>query len=447
MIVGLALLATQFGTLNIQELMVKASGQWPVGSSYALAAALLLLGGAVGKSAQLPLQTWLPDAMAGPTPTSALLDAATMVTAGVYPIARTHVLFAVAPVAQHAVAIVGIATLILAGFSALTQRDLKKALAYSTISQIGYMFLALGVGAWSVAIFHFMTHAFFKALLFLGAGVVSDAMDDEHNMFKMGGLRKELPVAFWTFLIGGCSLAGLPLVTAGFYSKGLIIWAARASEDGSPALWLLAILGVLLTAMYTFRMIFVVFFGRAQMPVVKRPGYPMTIPLVVLSALSVVGGFVNTPAALGDIHLFTDFLNPALPNWVERPAGAITEMGSEGLVTLAFLAGLGIAYLLYLHKPEYADALAEFSIGKALHQFWFADWGMDWLYDRIFVRPIVWFAHFDRTDFVDSIYAGLARLCELAYFALRSSENGRVRWYAAGIVFGAVALVSVVVFL
>jgi NADH-quinone oxidoreductase subunit L len=447
MIVGLALLATQLGTLNIQELMLKASAQWPVGSPYALAAALLLLGGAVGKSAQLPLQTWLPDAMAGPTPVSALLHAATMVTAGVYLIARTHVLFALAPLAQHAVATVGIATLILAGFSAITQWDLKKVLAYSTISQIGYMFVALGVGAWSAAIFHFMTHAFFKALLFLGAGVVIDAMDDEHNIFKMGGLRKELPVAFWTFLIGGCSLAGLPLVTAGFYSKGLIIWAARASVDGSPALWLLAILGVLLTALYTFRMIFVVFFGRAKIPVGKRPGYRMTIPLVVLAALSVVGGFVNTPAALGDIHILTDFLHRALPNWIERPAGSITEVGSEGLVTLAFLVGLGIAYLVYLRKPRYADALAEFSIGKVLHQFWFADWGMDWLYDRIFVRPVVWFAHFDRTDFIDSVYAGVARLSELAYFALRSTENGKVRWYAAGIAFGAVALVSMVLFL
>jgi len=156
---------------------------------------------------------------------------------------------------------------------------------------------------------------------------------------------------------------------------------------------------------------------------------------------------VNTPAALGDIHIFTDFLHRALPNWVERPAGAITEMGSEGLVTLAFLAGLGIAYLVYIRKSHYAEALAEFSIGKALHQFWFADWGMDWLYDRIFVRPVVWFAHFDRTDFIDSVYAGLARLSELAYFALRSTENGKVRWYAAGIAFGAVALVSMVLFL
>ena len=186
----------------------------------------------MGKSAQLPLQTWLPDAMAGPTPVSALIHAATMVTAGVYLIARTHVFFALAPPAQSAVAVVGAATLLLAGFSALTQWDIKRVLAYSTISQIGYMFLALGVGAWSAAIFHFMTHAFFKALLFLAAGIVINALHDEHNIFHMGGLRTRLPVAFWTFLIAGCSLAGLPLVTAGAYSKDRIIWGAWSAGNG-----------------------------------------------------------------------------------------------------------------------------------------------------------------------------------------------------------------------
>src|SRR5262245_14306250 len=224
MAIGLFLLFTDLGKLQIQELMGAASQHWPINSPLAVAAAALLLGGAVGKSAQLPLQTWLPDAMAGPTPTSALIHAATMVTAGVYLIARTHVLFELAPPVQLAVAVIGAATLLMAGFSALTQDDIKRVLAYSTISQIGYMFLALGVGAWGAAIFHFMTHAFFKALLFLAAGIVIEALDEEHNIFHMGGLRKELPVAFWTFLAGGCSLAGVPLITAGFYSKDLILW-------------------------------------------------------------------------------------------------------------------------------------------------------------------------------------------------------------------------------
>ena len=236
LMVALFLLFTKLGTLQIQDLMQRASVLWPSGSTLALAAALLLLGGAVGKSAQIPLQVWLPDAMAGPTPTSALIHAATMVTAGVYLIARTHVLFSLAPAAQSAVAVVGAATLLLAGFSALTQHDIKRILAYSTISQIGYMFLALGVGAWQAAMFHFFTHAFFKALLFLGAGVIINAVHDEHSIFKMGGLRKELPVAFWTFLAGGCALAGLPFITAGFFSKDLIIWQAWSAQGGHPAL-------------------------------------------------------------------------------------------------------------------------------------------------------------------------------------------------------------------
>src|SRR6185437_5064668 len=204
--IGLLLLFTHLGTLNIQDLMRRAIEQWPVGSGLAAITAFLLLGGAVGKSAQLPLQTWLPDAMAGPTPVSALIHAATMVTAGMYLIARTHVLYSLAPTAQTAVAVIGAVTLLLASCSALVQRDFKRVLAYSTISQIGYMFLALGVGAWAAALFHFTTHAFFKALLFLAAGVVIQSLHEEHDIYRMGGLRKLLPVPFWTFLIGAASL-------------------------------------------------------------------------------------------------------------------------------------------------------------------------------------------------------------------------------------------------
>src|SRR5574338_1186743 len=260
MAIGLFLLVLHFNTLDIQNILQSISTQWANGSSLAIIAAFLLLGGALGKSAQLPLQTWLPDAMAGPSPVSALIHAATMVTAGVYLIARTHTLFELAPAAQTTVAIIGALTLLIAGFSALTQTDIKRVLAYSTISQIGYMFLALGVGAWTAAIFHFMTHAFFKALLFLAAGGVISALHHEHDIFRMGGLRRELPVAFWTFLIGGCALAGLPLITAGFYSKDLILWSAANSTAGSVGLWAVGIAGVVLTSLYTFRLIFVVFF-------------------------------------------------------------------------------------------------------------------------------------------------------------------------------------------
>jgi NADH-quinone oxidoreductase subunit L len=446
MIIGLFLLFHNLGTLDIQELMRRATVQWPVGSALPIAAAALLLGGAVGKSAQLPLQVWLPDAMAGPTPTSALIHAATMVTAGVYLIARTHALFLLAPPVQHAVAIIGAATLLVAGFSALTQWDIKRILAYSTISQIGYMFLALGVGAWAAAIFHFMTHAFFKALLFLAAGAVIQAMDEEHSIFKMGGLRKQLPLTFWTFLIGGCSLAGLPLITAGFYSKGLILWQAWSSPQGSTGLWLAGVGGVFLTSLYIFRLIFLVFFGSAKKSAEKRPGMAMGIPLAVLAALSVVGGFVNLPPGLGNAPLFTSFLHPALPAIAEGHAGWLTEMISEGFATLSFLLGLSIAYLLYMRRRP--AAVPERSrLAVALEQYWFSGWGFDWLYDKLFVRPILWFARINKRDFIDAFYSGIAALNELLHCAFRDTETGRVRWYAAGIAGGAIVILAIALFL
>jgi NADH-quinone oxidoreductase subunit L len=418
-----------------------------VGSALPTVAAALLLGGAVGKSAQLPLQTWLPDAMAGPTPTSALIHAATMVTAGVYLIARTHVLFSLAPSVQFAVAAIGAATLVFAGVSALTQWDIKRVLAYSTISQIGYMFLAMGVGAWSAGIFHFMTHAFFKSLLFLAAGVVIQAMNEEHSIFKMGGLRKELPLAFGAFLIAGCSLAGLPLITAGFYSKGLIVWETWSSSQGGMALWFAGVFGVLLTALYIFRVIFLVFFGEAKVRVVKRPGYKIQIPLMVLTVLSLVGGFVNLPPKLGNVPLFTRLLETALPPVQQGRFGRLTEIRSEGFVTLAFLIGLGLAYLLYLRRRQWLDALTATRAGKALHEFWFADWGFDWCYDKLFVQPVLWFARVDKKDGVDAFYNGVGDLNELLYRGLRLTENGQVRWYAAAIAAGTVVFVAIALFL
>jgi len=447
MAVGLFLLFHHLGTLEIQELMHRAATQWPVGSHLATAAGLLLLGGAVGKSAQLPLQTWLPDAMAGPTPTSALIHAATMVTAGVYLIARTHVLFSLSPVAQAAVAIVGAATLLMAGASALTQSDIKRVLAYSTVSQIGYMFVALGVGAWTAAIFHFMTHAFFKALLFLSSGVVIDALHHEHNIFKMGGLRKELPLAYWGFMIGGCSLAGLPLITAGFYSKGMILWGAYSSPHGSTALWAAGVAGVLLTSLYIFRLIFIVFYGETQQHAHKQPGMAIAIPVVTLSALSVVGGFVDIPKFLGNFPAFSKFLSSALPESIESRAGALTEPVSEAIVLLGFVLGVYFAYVFFLRSRKYAAAATATAFGRWLHGFWFTDWGMDWLYDVLFVRPLQWFARIDKEDFVDSFYDATARVSELSYRALSLTETGQVRWYAAGIALGTVVFVAIALFL
>ena len=436
MTIGLLLLFHNFGTLRIQDILRAAPAHWAIGAPGAIAAAALLLGGAVGKSAQLPLQTWLPDAMAGPTPTSALIHAATMVTAGVYLIARTHVLFALAPAVQFAVAAIGAVTLLLAGFSALTQSDIKRVLAYSTISQIGYMFLALGVGAWAAAIFHFMTHAFFKALLFLAAGIVIDALHHEHNIFRMGGLRHELPVAFWTFLAGGCALAGLPLVTAGFYSKDLILWSAANSAAGGTALWAAGVAGVVLTALYTFRLIFIVFFGPVRTPVTKRPGPAITIPVWILAALSIVGGFDKAP--------FANFIATALPV-LPVPAERIGEIFSSAVAAAAFLCGFVAAWYCYLRNPAVSQVTNP--VGRALHRFWFADWGMDWLNDRLFVRPVQWLARANKADVVDSVYDGMVNAVTAGYRALSRTESGRLRWYAAWIAGGAAMFVAVVMFL
>ncbi len=437
MAIGLFLLFTSLGTFQIQPLMQQAQQQWPVGSGLPIAAAALLLGGAVGKSAQLPLQTWLPDAMAGPTPTSALIHAATMVTAGVYLIARTHVLFALAPAVMTIVAIVGALTLLIAGFSALTQWDIKRILAYSTISQIGYMFLALGVGAWSAGVFHFVTHAFFKALLFLGAGVVILAMHEDHNIFHMGGLRRKMPLTFWAFLIASASLAALPVVTAGFYSKDLIIADSLTSMTGSPWLWIAGLIGAFITALYTFRMVFVTFWGDAHHEPDYKPRLPIQIPLVVLAVLSIVGGFVNVPA----------FLQSVLPETRTLPGAEASALMSSVATAIAFALGLGIAYWAYVLRPQVAANLVGNSWGAVLHRFWFIGWGFDWLYDRLLVRPFNWFAYHDRDDVIDLAYQGIGDLARVSNRALTRTQTGQLRYYAMGLALGAVLTVAAVVLL
>lgn len=445
-LLGLFLLFNNLGTLQIQELLGRAARDWPEGSLLAVAAAALLLGGAVGKSAQLPLQTWLPDAMAGPTPVSALIHAATMVTAGVYLIARTHVLFSLAPAVMLAVAVIGAVTLLLAGFSALTQWDIKRVLAYSTISQIGLMFLALGVGAWSAAVFHFMTHAFFKALMFLAAGVVILALHHETNMFRMGGLRRELPLAFWTFLIGSASLAGVPLVTAGFYSKESILSGILAS--GAGGLWLggAAMLGALLTAIYSFRMVFLTFFGEVRQRPTRGPDPRMQIPLVTLAVLSVVGGFLDLPRTLGGLTLLSDFLHTALPAAAEE-----AEIGVEAMTgitaSIVALGGIYLAYLLFLRSRQVVEGWVRTAWGSALHRLWLTGWGFDWLYDRLFVWPVMWMARVNRDDFVDLFYRGIAWLSRLLYRLLSKTETGEVLRYAMGIALGAAVLIAIGVFL
>jgi NADH-quinone oxidoreductase subunit L len=452
MAIALFLLFHRLGTLQIQELMQRVSETFPVGSGLAVAAAALLLGGAVGKSAQLPLQVWLPDAMAGPTPVSALIHAATMVTAGVYLIARTHVLFIQAPIVLTVVAVIGALTLLLAGFSALTQWDIKRVLAYSTMSQIGYMFLALGVGAWSAGIFHFMTHAFFKALLFLGAGVILSRLHHEHSMFKMGGLRKELPWTFWTFLIGAASLSALPLLTAGFYSKDLILSGAWFSSSGSPWLWAAGLLGALLTSIYSFRMVFLTFFGEEK-PLVKEnaplphAGYLMRIPLLLLAGLSVVAGWINLPSTLGNLPILSNFLETVLPTYTRASGRIGTNLSLQIIAAVVSLTGIFLAYLFFMRIRRFTHDLSTSEAGGVIHRFWFVGWGFDWLYDVLILRPYQWIARVNRDDWIDRFFVGIAELNIMLHRALSWTQSGKIRWYALGIGLGAVMTIAMAVFL
>ncbi len=447
MAVGLFLLFHQLGTLDIRDMLARALQQWQPGSTVALTASLLLLGGAVGKSAQLPLQTWLPDAMAGPTPVSALIHAATMVTAGVYIIARTHTLFELAPAALTAVAVVGSLTMLISGFSGLVQTDIKRVLAYSTISQIGYMFLALGVGAWSAAVFHFMTHAFFKALLFLSAGAVILSLHHEHNILKMGGLRRQLPVTFWTFLIGAGSLAAFPLITAGFYSKDSIIWYAWSSTTGGPWLYAAALAGTLITALYTFRLVFLVFFGEAGGTVSHKPGRLLELPLVALAVLSVIGGFVDLPENFGRFAPLADFLGHTLPVVKTRAETAGQESGFQAISIAVSLAGILLAYIFYLRRRDLAETLARNPVGSVARRFLSCGWGFDWLYDRLLVLPYASISRINRNDFIDRAYGGIAWAASLFHKGLSATETGNMRLYAAVIAAGAVIAVALAVFL
>ncbi|HEY0209847.1 NADH-quinone oxidoreductase subunit L [Acerihabitans sp.] len=427
---ALFILYSELGTLNFRELMVLAPQHLAVGSTAITWATLMLLGGAVGKSAQLPLQTWLADAMAGPTPVSALIHAATMVTAGVYLIARTHGLFLMAPEVLHLVGIVGALTLVLAGFAALVQTDIKRVLAYSTMSQIGYMFLALGVQAWDAAIFHLMTHAFFKALLFLSSGSVILACHHEQNIFKMGGLRKSIPLVYICFLVGGAALAALPIVTAGFYSKDEILWGALA--NGHFNLMLAGLVGALLTSLYTFRMIFIVFHGKEQIKAHAGKGISHHLPLLVLLVLSTFIGALITPPLAG-----------VLPD---------SHLGEEGKLTLEIVSGVVVVFGiliaagLYLGKRRLVRAVAASGPGRFLTVWWFNAWGFDWLYDKVFVKPYLGIARLLQSDPLDRLMSVPAVLARWSGHGLTLSENGQLRWYAASMSLGAVIVVALLVF-
>ncbi|MCQ4270175.1 NADH-quinone oxidoreductase subunit L [Pseudomonas kuykendallii] len=427
---GLFILVVQLGTLNIQELLVLAPQKFSVGDPWIVMATLALLGGAVGKSAQLPLQTWLADAMAGPTPVSALIHAATMVTAGVYLIARTNGLFLLAPEVLHLVGVVGAVTLVLAGFAALVQTDIKRILAYSTMSQLGYMFLALGVGAWDAAIFHLMTHAFFKALLFLASGAVIVACHHEQNIFNMGGLWKKLPLAYASFIVGGSALAALPLVTAGFYSKDEILWEAFASGHQ----WLLyaGLAGAFLTSIYTFRLIFIAFHGEAKTESHAGHGVSHWLPLGTLIVLSTFIGALITPPLAGVLPESAGHAGGDAKHSLEIASGAIA------------IAGILLAALLFLGKRRLVGVIAASAPGRFLGAWWYAAWGFDWLYDKLFVQPYLLLARLLARDPIDSGIGLVPRLARGGNGLMSRTENGQLRWYALSIVGGAVLLLGVV---
>ncbi len=433
MAIGLFLLFRDLGTLDIQQVMQLAPQHWHSGDPTITAIALLLLGGAVGKSAQLPLQTWLPDAMAGPTPVSALIHAATMVTAGVYLIARTHVLFELAPIAQEAVGVVGAITLLIAGFTALVQTDIKRVLAYSTMSQIGYMFLALGAGAWSAAVFHLMTHAFFKALLFLASGAVILACHHEQDIRKMGGLRKTLPLAFWCFVVGGAALAALPYITAGFFSKDEILWQAYAG--GHIGLFWAGLFGAFLTSLYTFRLIFTVFFGEEKTHAHPGHGVSYWLPLGVLLILSTfVGGMIHPPLA---------GVLPASPGEENIPL----EHEIAGLSGAVALVGIGLGWLLFRGERKLVKAMAESGPGKLLVKYWYSAFGFDWLYDHVFVKPFLWLVRVNARDGFDVAIGTIPTALTWLNRLSARSETGRLRWYAASVAFGAVLVIGAAVLL
>ena len=390
---------------------------------------LLFFVAATGKSAQIPLYVWLPDAMAGPTPVSALIHAATMVTAGIYLIARLHFLYALSATALSVVAVVGAATALFAATIALVQTDIKKVLAYSTVSQLGYMFLGLGVGAYAAAVFHVMTHAFFKALLFLGAGSVIHGMHEEQDIRRMGGLRRAMPITYGTFAAGCLAIAGFPLLS-GFFSKDLIL--EHVFAGGSGRLWLVGSLGAGLTALYMFRLLFLTFWGdtRAAPEVAGRiheSPRAMTVPLVVLAVLSVVGGYFTLPEMLAPLY---GHAHPHVPPLVKY------------LPTLLALAGIGVAYWLYVRQPAAAEWIGRrFAV---VHRVLLNKYYVDEVYDAVVVRPLLataeWLWRVWDTLVIDGLVNGTARMVQAGGLFLRFWQTGNVQAYALSLSFGAIVL-------
>jgi NADH-quinone oxidoreductase subunit L len=465
--VGILLLFWTFGSVDFGTVFMKAANMPAESATQAGVLTwicLLLFAGAIGKSAQLPLYVWLPDAMEGPTPVSALIHAATMVTAGVYMVARMHALFSRAPIAMFVVAAVGAITAFYAATIGLVQTDIKKVLAYSTVSQLGYMFLGCGVGAYAAGIFHLMTHAFFKGLLFLAAGSVIHAMGGEQDMRNMGGLRKQIPVTFWTMFIATLAIAGIPGF-AGFFSKDEILDAAGSGPDAHITLWLLGLAGAGLTSFYMFRLIFLTFFGKPRFDEhnvhVHESPRSMTAPLMILALLSIVGGWFAAPHLVGGPDLFERFLHPVfaaygVPAGIEQGASLAGAAGEQGgmspspamellhaltgpPVVLAIL-GLLVAWWFYIRRPDAPKKLA--ASVRGLYKLLLDKYYVDEIYAAVIIRPFLWISanvlwHVVDERVIDGTVNGVASVAREVGGQARELQSGNARTYATWVVIGA----------
>ncbi|MDP3181804.1 MAG: NADH-quinone oxidoreductase subunit L [Desulfobaccales bacterium] len=441
-LLGIFLIFWTFGTVNLREVFALAA-KYPVGSGVITAITLLLFVGAIGKSAQIPLYTWLPDAMEGPTPVSALIHAATMVTAGVYMVARCSALYSLAPLSLTVVAAVGALTAIFAATIGMCQFDIKRVLAYSTVSQLGYMFLACGVGAYISGIFHLMTHAFFKALLFLGSGSVIHGLHGEQDMRKMGHLKKYMPITYWTFLLATLAIAGI-FPFAGFFSKDEILF--HSLVDGKFIYWLIATTAAFITAFYMFRAVFMTFLGESRVdPQVHPHESPpvMTVPLMILAVLSVVGGLVGFPIIEG-AHVFREFLSPAITPVAHAGGHQAVSFEVFMMIFSMAVAAIGIytAYKFYILKPDLPTAIA--NRFPVIYDYIYNKYFVDELYDATIVEPIkagsdfLWHGVDDKV--VDGAVNGSAGVITWLSAHLRKLETGFVQNYALAILVGVVLI-------
>ncbi len=456
-ILGIFLIFFVFGSVNYQEVFGMATDQSfmsGVPGVAVTAIALLLFVGAVGKSAQIPLYVWLPDAMAGPTPVSALIHAATMVTAGAYMVARCNALYTASPTAQFVVVTVAALTSFLAATIAVTQNDIKKVLAYSTVSQLGYMFMGIGVGAYAAGLFHLVTHAFFKALLFLGSGSVIHAMSGEQDITRMGGLRKYIPITSYTFLIGTLAIAGVPFLS-GFFSKDEILGALYGT--GYTVHWIVALITVVLTAFYMIRLYLLTFEGKSKISStlikhIHESPLTMTIPLMVLAVLSIFGGYVGVPDFMGEYlgyahsNLFERFIDSSIYTHIAHGEGhhLLGHWTLVGLSIAAALLGIFGAFYLYKVKPSLPSKIASGENMGALYKLAINKWYIDELYDYFIVGPFNYLcaaaAEFDRY-FIDGAVNGVAGIVRSSATVLKKTQTGMLRLYAALMFIGGGAII------